>query len=488
MGCAASTAVSAGVETDAVDADVIAPSNATVTDANATGATAVETNARAMRDARSNAMTSRDARRSASEARARSASVRVRDRWGVAPGACAWRFWTEEETTVSALETDARGARVAPERGDLSLMMCSHDGLEAVVGEMDEGRVAVRARVFGVDVFVTADGATMEDGRACAGEPEFDRERAIEFGLDEAGLKSDDERRVARELLDGKRACGSAPWCTLLGSQFSAGNHFVHLPLMAASSYSIDGAILDPYSKSYGHSLMCLWAELCHKIGPGEHELTVRLAPLGVVVPDSDSCLLEGEVDDSAEVQAFVRELAGGYETSPDAEGMSATFSIVLREEDCTGLAPERSAQEWAPDWPSDEIEECYVTAMELANTGPPGEMAAKMAPGSVCCHVILPSTDGQSGIAEVRDASGSPIRYEFHAWGLFRGVDGAMGAQIKFRVVQDIDVNGQPTGTWRSEDYETRPCNGLSIKNSQIDRAIARDDAIVRIPGGVRD
>ena len=487
MGCASSTAVADGADADAAREDADASARVV---ASASDAVSARRGGRAerMRDEASNSMTRRDARCVMRERRARRAAVRVRDRWKVPPGSCAWRFWMEEETTVSALETDARGARLTPENGDLSLMMCSHDGLEVIVGEMDEGRVAVRARVFGVDVFLTADGAAMEDGRACAGEPEFDRDRAIEFGLDEAGLKSEVERRLARELLDGKRACGRAPWCTLLGSQFSDGNHFVHLPLMAASSYSIDGAILDPYSKSYGHSLMCLWSELCHKLGPGEHELTVRLAPLGIVVPDSDSCLLEGEVDDSAEIRAFVRETEGGYETSPDAEGMSATFSLVLREEDCTGRAPERSAQEWAPDWPSDEIEECYVAAMEVANTGPPGEMAAKMAPGSVCCHVILPSTDGQSGIAEVRDASGSPILYEFHAWGLFRGVDGAMGAQIKFRVVQDIDANGQPTGPWRSADYESRPCNGLSIKNSQIDKAIARDDSKVRIPGGVRD
>ena len=69
---------------------------------------------------------------------------------------------------------------------------------------------------------------------------------------------------------------------------------------------------------------------------------------------------------------------------------MSATFSLTLRDEHCTGDKVERQAQEWAVDWPTDEIAECYTTALELANTGAPGKMAAEMVPGAVCCHVVL--------------------------------------------------------------------------------------------------
>jgi len=122
---------------------------------------------------------------------------------------------------------------------------------------------------------------------------------------------------------------------------------------------------------------------------------------------------------------------------------------------------------------------------MELANTGPPGEMAANMSPGSTCCHVVLPTTDGRSGIAEVMNKDGSIAFHEFHAWALFRGVDGEpearTGSQIKFRCVRYFDED-EP-GSWVAEAYGSRPCNGLLIKNKFIDEAIARDDARVKIP-----
>ena len=115
--------------------------------------------------------------------------------------------------------------------------------------------------------------------------------------------------------------------------------------------------------------------------------------------------------------------------------------------------------------------------------------MAEKMVPGSKCCHVILPSTDGQSGIAAVKNDEGVIIAHEFHAWGLYRSVLDENGAQIKFRCVREMMLEGDefvPTGPWLAKDYDPRPCNGLVIKNKAIDEAIARDDAKVKIPGGV--
>ena len=446
--------------------------------------------ARAMRDETSNEMASREAYVEWVGSRARSASIRVRERWNTRRGSSAWRYWMEEETVVSALTTDLEGANVDPERGDLSLMMCAHDALEAPIGEFGDGEATARARVFAVDVFLTVDGVSYEDAHACGGEPECDRARSIEFGLDEAGFTTTRERDAARKLLGTEpRACHSKPWCTLFGSQFSNGNHFVHLPLMAESSYSIDGAILDPYSKSYGHALMCRWAEACEKMGPGTHVVTFRCAPLGVVVAGSEMEMIHGDVGESDEFKQFLVEIEGEYETAEDAPGMTVTFSLSLRPEHCTGRKPERRAQEWAPDWPSDEIEECYVTAMELANTGAQGAMAEKMVPGSKCCHVILPSTDGQSGIAAVKNDEGVIIAHEFHAWGLYRSVLDENVAQIKFRCVREMMLEGDefvPTGPWLAKDYDPRPCNGLVIKNKAIDEAIARDDAKVKIPGGV--
>jgi len=125
---------------------------------------------------------------------------------------------------------------------------------------------------------------------------------------------------------------------------------------------------------------------------------------------------------------------------------------------------------------------------MQLANTGPPGEMASRMVPGATCCHVILPSTDGQSGIAEVLNADGSVAFHEFHAWALFRGIDGdpeaRTGAQIKFRCVKKF--TGDEIGPWIAEAYGSRSCNGLILKNKFIDEAISRDDERIVIPRGV--
>ena len=296
--------------------------------------------------------------------------------------------------------------------------------------------------------------------------------------------------RAARRALELERDGGVQPWCTVFGSRFSEGNHFVHLPLIA--DY-LDGAILDPFSKSYAHSLMWRWAEVCEKIGPGEHEVTLRCAPLGVFVPTAGACRLvgydEAKHGNHKGFKAFLQSLGTEYETSASAAGMSATFTIKLHPNHCAGKKIERRAQEWAPDWPADEIAECYTTALQLANTGAPGAMAAQMTPGATCCHVVLPTTDGHSGIAEVKDRDGRTLYHEFHAWGLFRGVDGdpeaRTGAQIKFRCVKEC-VNGEPTGAWTAKDYDPRPCNGLLLKNKFIDQAIARDDEHIKIPSGV--
>lgn len=450
---------------------------------------------RAMRDDSAREMIENDAAYAETTTEAmNAASKRVRERWvTTAATGAEWRFWTQEETTVSALTESLRGAKVSDVETDLSVMMCAHDALESAVGVWREGeaRIVAKPRVFAVDVYLSIDGEAFDDGHVCAGEPDFDRKAAIEAGLDAAGLEGAEEREAARRALEKAREGGAKPWCTLIGSNFSAGNHFVHLPLMAQY---LDGAILDPYSKAYAHALMWRWADACKRVGAGEHQVTLRCAPLGIFVPESNACTFIGTIDDARArpegFKAFLDELRKEYETSPNAPGLSATFSLTLRDEHCKGDKVERQAQEWAADWPTDEIAECYTTAFELANTGAPGEMAAAMVPGAVCCHVVLPSTEGQSGIAEVRNKRGDVIYHEFHAWGLFKGLDGQpearTGAQIKFRCVQEVNESGEAKGPWIAKDYDPRPCNGLMLKNKHIDLAIKRDDARIKIPGGV--
>ena len=414
---------------------------------------------------------------------------RVRERWGLNGGA-DWRYWTREDTVVSALKDSLDGAKIELEGDDFSLMMCAHDALETPVGVWKGDKrapevVVACPKVYAVDLFLIIDGITYDDGHVCAGEPDFDRAAALEAGL--RACVHESEREMLRLALDSRP---KGPWCTIIGERFSSGNHFVHVPLMA--DY-LDGAILDPFSKGYAHSLMWRWAEVCQKIGAGEHQVSIQCVPVGILGKTGKDGICWRSVSDASKTdaeylkhsgfKAFIDAVSGTYAEA--RSGMSASFSLTLKQSHCQGNKPERRAQEWADDWPSDEIAECYMVAMELANTGPPGEMAANMSPGSTCCHVVLPTTDGRSGIAEVMNKDGSIAFHEFHAWALFRGVDGEpearTGSQIKFRCVRYFDED-EP-GSWVAEAYGSRPCNGLLIKNKFIDEAIARDDARVKIP-----
>ena len=441
----------------------------------------------AMRDARSREVMA--TRASAARERARGAARKVLDSWNVAHDGGAFRYWLKEDTVVSSLRDDLHGANVDLGVGDgdaLSLMMCAGAELEAPIATWDDGSgdgVVIAPVVYAVDVYLTVDGVAFEGGRVCAGEPDFESERAITAALDVCA--NDGERVLLERALRAGPSDGSKPWCTIVSDRFVRGDYFVHLPLMA--DY-VDGAILDPYSKPYGFSLMWQFAEVCQRIGHGHHEVTIRCAPRGVLgVTSAWTCVCraigqkaEEEYWRDARFREFIQSIGENISTSPDAKGMSATFSLTLAERHCVGDKPERRAQEWANDWPEDEIAQCYTIAMNLANTGPPGAMARAMVPGTPrCVHIILPSTDGSSGIAAVEDNEGVVRYHEFHAWALYRGDDAdpeaRTGAQIKFRCVQYFNDKGTPI-EWVAESYGNRPCNGLMLKNRFIAEAVARD------------
>jgi hypothetical protein len=444
-----------------------------------------------MRDNASDALACDASYAAAVASRANAASARVCERWGVEPGGASWRFWLREETVVSALTEDLRGADVRVDGDDASLMVCAHGELEAPCGSWSGavGRAVVAPVVYAVDVYLEVDGVSFGDGHVCAGEPDFSRLQAIQSAL--SVCSNEGERVLLERALKDGPSDGSKPWCTLVGDRFGVGAHFCHLPLM---SHYVDGAILDPYSKLYGHSLMWKWTEVCRNIGAGKHAVTIRCAPrgvLGVVSADSCVCRVTGDKPEEdfmrdAGFRSYIQSLDRNMSTSASANGMSATFSLTLEEKHCVGNKPERRAQEWADDWPEEEVAECFTIAMSLANTGPPGAMARSMVPGlPLCVHIILPTTDGTSGIAAVEDSETGEVQFhEFHAWGLFQSAgadpEARTAAQIKFRCVKYENSDGHPT-QWVAEAYGARPCNGLMLKNKFVSEAIARDSS--RIP-----
>ena len=108
---------------------------------------------------------------------------------------------------------------------------------------------------------------------------------------------------------------------------------------------------------------------------------------------------------------------------------------------------------------------------------------------GTCCQAYVLPSTEGQSGIAEVKTRNVTSYTREFHAWGLFKGLDGQPEAQpaLKSNSVACKKCScGTARGPWSQQAYDPRPCNRLMLKNKHIDLAIKRDDSRIKIPGGV--
>ena len=93
---------------------------------------------------------------------------------------------------------------------------------------------------------------------------------------------------------------------------------------------------------------------------------------LGIASNDLCVCRVTGDKPEEdfmrdAGFRSFIQSLGSNLSTSSSAEGMTSTFSLTIKEEHCVGVKPERRAQEWADDWPEDEIAECFTIAMSLA-------------------------------------------------------------------------------------------------------------------------
>ena len=402
------------------------------------------------------------------------------------------RYYNKAEVKISKESIPLDGATPDVSDGEFSIVLSTALPIEAPVGRIEchDYKGAACPRVHMVDLYVTVDGKAYEDGHVCCGEPSMSKKQAIDEAINKYCYTY--EEKALRKALESGPPDGSKPWATLVSNKFR-GEFFVHIPLLGAD---VDNTIIDPYSKAYGHSLMAKASKLFAAMGKGSHEVKFRVAPRGVIdVSDpADGNMLDamGIYNYSDEKQMECSKFAGAmsylskqHMTDPNASGMTATFNINLSAEQASGKGPVRTAQEFSKNWPAGEVEECLELAMKLANTGPVGAMAAKMAPGSKCCHIILVNGENnRSGIDEhVWGGSTPEKKYnDFHAWALFKNKDGkpdSEGAQIKFRCQQNLVVNYRPVSeNWKAVGFgpQANMVNGLAITNAEIDKAIARD------------
>jgi len=402
------------------------------------------------------------------------------------------RYYNKAEVKISKESLPLDGSSPDVSDGEFSIILATALPLEAPVGKIEchEYKGAAAARVKMVDLYVTVDGKEYTDGHVCCGEPTLSKKQAIDEAVKQYCYTY--EEKALRNALNAGPPDGSKPWATLVSDKFR-GEFFVHVPILGKD---LDNTIIDPYSSAYGHSLMTKATKLFSAMGAGDHEVKIRVAPRGIIdVSDpSDGITLDamGIYNYSDEKQmecpkfaSSMSQLATQHITDPNASGMTATFNLNLSADQASGKGPVRTAQEFSTKWPAGEVEECIELAMKLANTGPCGAMAAKMAPGSKCCHIILVNGENnRAGIDEHVWGGSNPEKknLDFHAWALFKSKDGkpdSEGAQIKFRCQKNLVVNYRPVSEdWKSVGFgmQATMVNGLAITNAEIDKAIARD------------
>lgn len=344
--------------------------------------------------------------------------------------------------------------------------------------------LAVLPQTNMIDLYVEVDGKSHTDGHVCYGtDPSVSKDKAIAAAVNDTLYGE----HFMADLLTKGPGDGSKPWATIVQKKrWDDSDGHIYVPLMAND---VDNALLGDDKLTYVHSLLAKWAQLLGTIGAGTHTIKISLRPRGCIFNDSDGDTHHdgigplGNADTTAQISAT---LLGEHLSDPDAPGLSATFTMTLGADQTSGHGPVRKAQEFESKWPEDEIAECIELAMGFANKGVCGAMAKKTAQSSGgCCHIILTEGVAGAGIKTATLGNGEREYDYFVAWALFKNKDGnpdSLGAQVKFVVKKDKILNFRPVETdWRSAGFETAvvgqdKATGLTITNSEIDAAIARD------------
>jgi len=341
---------------------------------------------------------------------------------------------------------------------------------------------------------VTINGTPYTDGHICCGDGTFDREASIKHA--EAKVAAAGEELPLRSLLN-KGPPGSAPWATVVSKELKR-EFFVHLPLIIQGNID-DGAL--PESTMYAGALVAKFSSLLASVGPGNHEVSLRIAPRGMISggeicegiggykgggTDGIALDMQDYCDGDAKFKAFIDGPLDGQHTSADVPGLRATFKIAVPEKLCKGGLGDRQAPEFITTFKADVVEHCNI-AYAVATSGPPRDAVAPLLGGSVGspAHIIIPPSELAGGITPMNTQEGREAGTRFFAMAFFfssnPGDDDGLGAMVKLVCAKYERRNHQAVSSprWESEGTfgnSRDKCAAFPIKNKQIRAAIERD------------
>ena len=379
----------------------------------------------------------------------RGTSHALNDKWGLSKAnPMSIRYWTTSGFPKAGDMQPASGAISVGDNDNLTLLFGSYYPLKAPVAKQKAcGSVAVVCPVVrAVDMYVTIDGEERTDGHICCGDVSNDRAASIKHA--DAKVAQSGEEDALRSLLEAGPP-GGAPWATLVSKELND-EFFIHLPLIVQDN--IDDNTL-PESETYGGALVSKFSALLKEAGAGTHEITVRLAPRGMI-QGGDVCdgyggysgggtsgvrLSMTDYYEDATFKALIDGPLKGQHPSADVPGLCATFSLTVPDKLCQGGGGERKAPEFVANFSRDLAEHCDV-AHSLAATGPPRDAVSKLL-GSVThemvAHIIIPESNLAGGITPMNTQEGREAGTRFFATALFYSADAAaedgLGAMVKF-------------------------------------------------------
>lgn len=183
---------------------------------------------------------------------------------------------------LARYRTPANGARLAlKEDNQLSLVFASLLPLNAPCALYTKPAAGISPIIIQgscnlVDIFLSVDGNPQVDGHICCGDASIDRAAAIKNAIDKQVPGGMEEAAAA--MLEKGPGTGK-PWATLVNKDRNfESEHFVYLPLLAASGKSVDDMMIEECT-TYAEGLMAKFASLLAAVGPGEHIFDLRIAP-----------------------------------------------------------------------------------------------------------------------------------------------------------------------------------------------------------------
>jgi len=287
--------------------------------------------------------------------------------------------------------------------------------------------------------------------------------------------------------------------CTLVSTEtWTKGAQFLQLPFFAQDP---DKCILSS-AEDYGQSVLARFAELFARIGPGEHQFTLRFSPRGLINTEGDPddfCFdakgvyltLRSAMVADPKLGPVLKSLHGQHAADENAAHLKAAFKMTLTEAECSGKAGSSKPPPFAAQWPGGEVKECLDIARRLAATGPCGAEGQKLAKTSTPAHIILvPNQFGMLGIQE-HSKTGSKTgdnrlmrkTQAFHAVALFKGPE-ETGCMCEFRCEKLLfewpDPVANPEFKCAGFGMHGNQCTGKPVPNEEIDAAIERDAEFV--------